>query len=483
MGGDRPSGFVDRPKPWGGRLKLRRILLAYLKYAYIRLPVSEWARYRLKSALFRVLTPWLRQSASYLFWSEQRRLSRQNPEPGRAPAGAERGQGERGDGDQRPGLLLIDSCTPTPDRDSGSMDVFNSIRIFLALGFRVSFIPESNLLDLGPYTRALEDLGVECLHAPRISSVKSWLQAWGATYDAVMLFRAPVAIRHLSHVRRYCPQARVIFSTIDLHFLRESRQSGTTPEPTTAWNPLHRAELDCIQRADKTIVISEAERRWLEAAIPGLQLALVPLVRELPASREVAFEDRAGMAFIGNFQHPPNVDAVRYFLEEIWPEIHRQLPEVVFYIVGSYLPGSLNIQANEDVVALGYVEDLDAIFGSIRLTVAPLRFGAGLKGKVVTSLGYGVPAVVSSIAAEGMGLVDGEEVLVADGVEAFRDQVLNAYRDQRLWERLAREGRAAAQRLYSLEVSRQAYREIFSELKLPGLADGAESGPTGQRAN
>jgi hypothetical protein len=99
------------------------------------------------------------------------------------------------------------------------------------------------------------------------------------------------------------------------------------PGPDACWNPLHRAELECIRDADKTIVISEAERHWLESAIPGLQLALVPLVRDLPApSSRVGFEDRAGIAFIGNFQHPPNVDAIRYFLEEIWPGIHRQLP-------------------------------------------------------------------------------------------------------------------------------------------------------------
>ena len=466
-------------------MSIRRFLLAYLKYAYIRLPVSELTRYRLKSALMGLLTPWLRQSASYLFWSEQRRLARQTSGPGSVSGGAniESVNGEGGGDDDQPKLLLIDSCTPTPDRDSGSMDVFNSIRIFLALGFRVSFIAESNLLDLGQYTRALEELGVECLHAPRISSVESWLQSQGSTYAVVMLFRAPVAIRHLPAVRRHCPGAKVVFSTIDLHFLRESRQAGTTPEPDRRWNPLYRAELECIRAADKTIVISEAERHWLETAIPGLRLALVPLVRELPAPSRVGFEDRAGIAFIGNFQHPPNVDAVRYFLAEIWPGIRRQLPEAVFYIVGSYLPGALHIRADEGVVALGYVEDLDTVFDTLRLTVAPLRYGAGLKGKVVTSLGYGVPAVVTPIAAEGMGLVDGEEILVADGAEAFRARVLSAYREQRLWETLSRQGHAAAHRLYSLEVSLQAYRGIFAELNILGLADSTVPGATGRRDN
>ena len=463
-------------------MSIRRFLLAYLKFAYIRLPVSELTRYRLKSALMWLLTPWLRQSAGYLFWSEQRRLARQALEPGQLSVGSntESVGGERDGADVQPRLLLIDSCTPTPDRDSGSMDVFNSIRIFLALGFHVSFIAESNLLDLGPYTRALEELGVECLHAPRISSVKSWLRSQGSIYAVVMLFRAPVAIRHLPAVRCHCPQAKVVFSTIDLHLLRESRQAGSTPEPDGRWNPLHRAELECIRGADKTIVISEAERHWLESAIPGLQLALVPLVRDLPAPSRVGFEDRAGIAFIGNFQHPPNVDAVRYFLEEIWPGIHRQLPEAVFYIVGSYLPGALNISADEGVVVLGYVEDLDAVFDTLRLTVAPLRYGAGLKGKVVTSLGYGVPAVVTPIAAEGMGLVDGEEILVADGAEAFRDRVLSVYRERRLWEKLSHQGHAAAHRLYSLEVSLQAYRGLFAELNVLGLADGRLPGVNGR---
>ena len=477
MGADRPSGLGDRAQSGGKSLNIGRFLAAYLKYAYIRLPVSEWTRYRLKSAFMLLLTPWLRQSASYLFWSEQRRLSRQGSGNASKTAPVSRECGGRRDA--RPTLLLIDSCTPTPDRDSGSIDVFNSIRVFLALGFQVSFIPESNLLYLGGYTRDLEDLGVECLHGPRIRSVKAWLRAWGNTYDAVMLFRAPVAIRHMPSVRRFCPQAKVIFSTIDLHLLRETRQSGEPATLDGGWNPVHRAELDCIRRADRTIVISEVERDWLEAAIPGIKPALVPLVREIPARGAARYEERAGIAFIGNFQHPPNVDAIRFFLSEIWPEIHRQMPEVVFYIVGSYLPVAIGAQAGDGVVALGYVEELGDIFAKIRLSVAPLRHGAGLKGKVVTSLGYGVPAVVTSVAAEGMGLVDGEEVLIADGAEAFFEQVLRLYRDRRLWETLSRQGHEAAHRLYSLEVSIQAYRGIFSELNLASPPTGAGPSSTG----
>ena len=129
---------------------MKQSLFALIKYCYIVLPLSEWRRFRLKCLIFRLLAPLVSGSAGYRFLKEQLRLSRL-PQADRRQA--------LPSGDLRPRLLLIDSCTPTPDRDSGSMDVFNSIRILIGLGYRVTFIPESNLLPLGPTLRHLGVLG------------------------------------------------------------------------------------------------------------------------------------------------------------------------------------------------------------------------------------------------------------------------------------------------------------------------------------
>lgn len=348
------------------------------------------------------------------------------------------------------------------------MDVFNSIRIFIEMGYRVTFIPESNLLPLGPYTAALEDLGVECLSYRETHSVKDYLRRVGDQLDAVMLFRAPVAIRHTQDVRRYCRAAKLIFSTIDLHFLREARsRNGLDGLDRSRMTLLHRAELQCLREADHSIVISEAELAVVQEELPGIPVSVVPLVREFTATTTRSFKARSGLAFVGNYQHPPNIDAVLFFLKEVWPLIHEKLPEARFFVVGSYMPDAVREASGEGVELLGFVDSLDPLFGNIRLSVAPLRVGAGLKGKVATSLGYGVPIVMSTIAAEGMGLQNGDEALIADDPMDFAEAVIRLHSDSALWDRLSSHGAEAARRLFSIEVSETAYRAIFRQLGLP----------------
>lgn len=438
---------------------MKQSLFALIKYCYIVLPLTEWQRFRLKCLVFKVLGPLVSGSAGSKFLKEQLRLSNLGPrQEARTVSYA---------GDLRPRLLLIDSCTPTPDRDSGSMDVFNSIRIFIRMGYRVSFIPESNLLSLGPYTRALESLGVECVSQRDAGSVRDYLRRVGDQLDVVMLFRAPVAIRHTRTVRRYCPTAKLIFSTIDLHFLREARaRNGHFVLDRSRMTLLHRAELRCIQEADHSIVISEAELAVVRQELPDAKVSVVPLVREFEVVATPNFEERAGLAFVGNYQHPPNIDAVLFFLKEIWPVIHERIPDARFFVVGSYMPDAIREAASDGVELLGFVDSLDGLFSRIRLSVAPLRVGAGLKGKVATSLGYGVPIVMTTIAAEGMGLQNGKDALIADDPIAFAEAVIRLYSDSSLWERLSSDGAEAARRLFSIEVSEAAYSSIFRQLGL-----------------
>lgn len=438
---------------------MKQSLFALVKYCYIVLPLTEWQRFRLKCFIFGALAPWVSGSAGSRFLEEQLRLSRLPRSEARGVVYA---------GDLRPRLLLIDSCTPTPDRDSGSMDVFNSIRIFIRMGYRISFIPESNLLPLGPYTEALESLGVECVSHREYASVRDYLRRMGDQLDVVMLFRAPVAIRHTANVRRYCPSAKLIFSTIDLHFLREARsRNGEEPLDRSRMTLLHRSELRCIQQADYTIVISEAELAVVHRELPDAQVSVVPLVREFEAAPITRFDERAGIAFVGNYQHPPNIDAVLFFLKEVWPLIHRRIPEARFFVVGSYMPDAIRDASSEGVELLGFVDALDDLFSRIRLSVAPLRVGAGLKGKVATSLGYGVPIVMTTIAAEGMGLQNGKDALIADDPRAFAESVIRLYSESPLWDRLSISGSEAARRLFSIEVSEAAYSSIFRQLGLP----------------
>ena len=440
--------------------KVRLYCRVYARYVYIRLPVSEYFRFRLKVFFFGLFKPLFNGAASYQFLSEQLCISKNDVGYYDADLKVSSLPTARR-------MLLLDACTPTPDRDSGSIDVFNSIRIFIELGFEVTFIPESNMLSFGRYTKELQSMGVRCLHAPEVKSVRRWLQRHGRSFEVVMLFRAPTAIRHVQTIREFCPQAKLIFSTLDLQFLREGRQSGVdVSNISNALNCINRAEIDCISRVDRAIVISEAERSFINHILPETLIDVVPLIRDEPTVQGIQASHRSGLAFVGNFQHPPNLDAVMWFLDSVWPKVHAEIPEAKFYIVGSYMPQQLSECNHENVVPLGYLASLDQLFGNLRLSVAPLRFGAGLKGKVATSLAYGVPVVITSVGAEGMGLEHERDVLLADFADDFVQCIVRLYHDDNLWQRLSGNGLQRAKESFSMDASRSAYERIFKSLEL-----------------
>ena len=144
--------------------------------------------------------------------------------------------------------------------------------------------------------------------------------------------------------------------------------------------------------------------------------------------------------FVGGFQHPPNVDAVEYFLDEILPLIVCRLPDIQVHIVGSNMPATLRARAIRNVHVHGFVRDLDQLYSRVRLTIAPLRYGAGVKGKVNQSMAHGVPVVATTPATEGMHLVHETDVLVADTASDFADSVVRLHENEELWRRIASGG-------------------------------------------
>ncbi len=385
---------------------------------------------------------------------------------GRAPYARRIGHADT-DPCARARLLIVDACTPMPDRDSGSIDLVNYLRLLKSLDYHVTFIP-ADLLYAGGYTQALQALGVECLYAPFERSVERVLRIRGHEFDSVMLMRLAQGTRYLRDVRVHCPRAKIIFNTVDLHFLREERRALTRSGTATneAARRIKHAELDVVRGADCTIVISPVERDLLAAEVPAARLAVIPLLREIPG-RGPGYECREGILFIGGFRHPPNVDAMIWFCERIWPEVHRRLPDLVLDIVGSYpTPEILRLQGH-GVRVLGYVKDIEPLFSRALITIAPLRYGAGLKGKVVTSLGYGVPSVVTPTAAEGLGLDEGQGILTASEPDAFVTAIARLCQNAGDWERLSSAGLQAVSQRFSVEANRPGLARLLAELGLP----------------
>ncbi len=364
---------------------------------------------------------------------------------------------------QPPRVLIADATTPTPDQDSGSVRMLNLIRILRDLGYHVVFMPE-NLSHAGAYTEALQQMGVECLYHPSVKNPMDYLRDKGKYLDAVILSRYYVAEPLLPLVRHFAPQARVIFDTVDLHYVREQRQAELEDNEKLARlaEKTRLREQACMQQADVTWVVSPYEKQVLEKEVPAARIQVLSNIHEVFGCRK-GFDERRDLLFVGGFQHTPNVDAVQWFVTDIWPLIHQQLPEAKFHLVGSKAPEEIRALGEVDGVRFhGFVPNIEPFLDGCRVAVAPLRFGAGVKGKVNLSMSYGQPVVATGVATEGMQTEHGVDVLNADTPEAFAEAVVSVYQDKALWQKLSEGGLKNVERWFSFATAREAVKRALN---------------------
>lgn len=358
-------------------------------------------------------------------------------------------------------ILLIDATTPTPDQDSGSLRYINLIRVLRKLGWQCTFFADNRAYMKG-YTEALRALGVEVHFHPWLSDPVAFFRERGAQFDAVMLSRHYVASHYVDLVRQYAPQARLLFDTVDLHYLREQRAAALTGSAAMARQAeaTRSAELELIRRADITLVVSPVEQALLTQEVPGARVEVLSNIHEV-AGRKAGFEARRDLWFVGGFQHSPNVDAVEWFVREIWPLVRAELPEAIFHVVGSKMPESLATLKVDGVKLHGFVADLTPFLDGCRLSVAPLRYGAGVKGKINQSMAHGQPVVATPIAIEGMAIAPGREALVAETPQDFAAAVVRLYRDPQLWLALSDAGLANIEAHFSFAAAARALQRVL----------------------
>ncbi|MBC7962536.1 MAG: methyltransferase domain-containing protein [Steroidobacteraceae bacterium] len=364
-------------------------------------------------------------------------------------------------------ILLIERTVPRQNQDAGSMMIHSFIRVFRDFGHAVTFLPIDLAYD-PDYTPNLQALGVTCLHAPEVRSIQQHLAEAGTSYDIILACRPDHTDAMIPVLRAQCPQARLLYETIDLHFVREQRQAELEQNDRMRAHARWRKEqeLRIAAAVDCTIVVSEQERQILLKENPKLYVEVIPVVGE-SFGCGAGFAERCDLVFIGGYEHRPNVDAVVYFVREILPMINQQRPEIRLHVVGSHPPTEITSLACGNVITHGFIPDITELMNQVKISVNPLRFGAGVKGKLITCMSYGVPCVGTSIAVEGMGIVSGRQALVVDTPEQFAAAVLRLYSDQTLWEYLSAEGMALAHQQFSLEVAAQGFTRIFNTVLSP----------------
>ena len=373
----------------------------------------------------------------------------------------------------RKNILVIDHHVPMPDKDSGSVRMFQILKLLHQLGHRITFIPD-NLAYEPPYTCELQKRGIQVVYHPYVKKVRDYLLAHGPSFDVVVLSRCDFARKYIADVRLHAPQSRIIFDTVDLHYLREDREAQVTRDPEMRRKAQEKQQLEneLIGQADETWVVSPLEQQLLREKWSRKSVQLVSNIVDVPGSK-TPFALRRDYLFIGGFQHRPNTDAILFFVQKIYPLVSEHLGDAKFYIIGRNPPPEIVALATEKIIVAGLQRDVRPFFDSVKLSVAPLRFGAGVKGKVNQSMACGVPVVATSLAIEGMELQDREDILVADDPEDFARALIELYNSEDLWNRISENGIAKTRSLYSTDAARKKLELLFSDEHLRRLEQSA----------
>lgn len=366
-------------------------------------------------------------------------------------------------------ILVIDHHLPMADRDSGSLRMSHILKVLHQLGHHVTFLPD-NLADISPYGDNLRKCGITVLHHPYVSSIREYLRSHGCDFDVIILSRCDYAQKHIANARLYAPQVRLIFDTVDLHFLREQRQAEITDAPELHEGAIQKRQLeyDLIDQADETWVVSPVEQSLLRSARPNKSIRVVSNIVEVPGSN-TPFAHRRDILFIGSFQHPPNIDGVLFFTQQIFPLIQKRLSRLNFYIIGDKAPPEIMALASDRVIVTGFQPDVRPYFDTIKASVAPLRYGAGVKGKINQSMGFGVPVVATPNAAEGMGLTSGKDIIIRNDPAEFAEALIELYLSEQLWNELSRNGLKTTRELYSLDSAARQLTRLLAPLNSRGV--------------
>ncbi len=358
-------------------------------------------------------------------------------------------------------ILIIDATTPTPDQDSGSLRMVNLMRILHGNHCHVVFMA-SNQAWVARYTTDLQALGIEVLYQPYLGSPAAFFRERGSEFDAIVLSRHYVAAEFIGLARLYAGKARLIFDTVDLHYLRELRAAELEGRDDLARvsTKTRAQEIGIMRECDVTLVVSPVEQEILSGDAPGVAVDVLSNVHEIYGCRK-PFAERRDLLFVGGFQHPPNSDAVLWFVGEILPTVLERIPDLRLHVIGSKVTDAIRAVAGEHVIVHGFVDDIAPAMDAARISIAPLRYGAGVKGKVNMAMSYGLPVVATPMAVEGMHVQSGQEVLIADSAEAYADAVVALYNDEALWKRLSANGLDNVRAHFSFEAAEKAIHRIF----------------------
>lgn len=352
-------------------------------------------------------------------------------------------------------ILVVDHYVPHYDKDAGSRTMFQYLKLFTSMNLNVKFLGD-NFYRHEPYSSDLQQMGIEVLYGSWYKdNLEKWLKQNGSQFKYVYLNRPHISVKYVDLIRKYTT-ARILYYGHDLHYLREQREYELTLDKdilnsSQKWKKL---ELDLIKHCDVSYYPSSIEVEELKRELPAANIRILsPYIYEsFNLITKYKAETRQDLLFVGGFAHKPNIDGVIWFMNEVFPKVVSSFPDMKVYIVGSNPPELIRNLNGQNVIVTGYVtdEELMEYYAKCRLVVVPLRYGAGIKGKVVEALYHGLPVITTHTGAEG--LVKTEAVLVVnDTCDEMAQAIVDLYTSIDMLNQLSRASITYVQENFSRE--------------------------------
>jgi len=363
-------------------------------------------------------------------------------------------------------ILVIDRCVPQYDKDAGSRCTYMYINLFLKLGLQVVFLSE-DIHPFQPYTFNLQQMGVEILYGKYFSNNRmTWIKENGIFFDYIFTCRSHISIKYIDYLKQYS-NAKIIYYPHDLGYLRHYRQYEVTKnqEDLDIAKYLIKIENEMAEKSDVIYVVGSYERQLLVNLFPKKPIYNIPVyIFEKANEYSMPLQERKNLLFVGGFDHVPNEDAVLWFYKNAFSKIIAKYPDIKWYVVGSNPTKKILAIKDEHVVITGYVteEKLIHYYNTCRICIVPLRFGAGVKGKVIEAAYYKTPIVTTEIGAEGISLE--EDALVVNPPDnTFAKTVIDLYSNEIRLEQLSQNCNKLINNHFSVD---QAIKIVKEEIKV-----------------
>lgn len=331
-------------------------------------------------------------------------------------------------------ILVIAPDIPRRDLNSGDLRLYSMLKI-LAQEYEITFGSKKYFDEVDHHVIMLKKFGIKVIHIDSNRfPLKKLLK--GNSYDFAIFEFYYTAESYIDKIRVLQPKCRVIVDSVDVHFARLQRKYELTKneDDYIEYSETKERELCIYRKADAVITVTIDDASEILKEYNKIICEIVPNIHDICVSDKAPEND--SLIFVGGFNHPPNVDAVLYFCREIFPLIKKAKPHLKFRIVGNAPPKEIRAFESESIEVTGYVPETSSYLHRSYISVAPLRYGAGMKGKIGEAMAHGIPVVTTPAGAQGMEIIDRENVMIADSPKKFAEAVLELLNDRILYKNI-----------------------------------------------